>query len=75
MIEKLEKLESRYKDLEKNLADPGIMPDKGLYQKLAKEYSDISQAVKKYRYFKSLSRELAELEALIKVKGTDDLAS
>lgn len=72
MIEKLDKIESRYKEIEKNLADPGIMQDKGLYQKLAKEYSDISQAVKKYSYFKSLSRELAELEALIKVKGTDE---
>ncbi len=71
MIDKLNQLEVRYAELEQMLADPKLISDKGEYQKLAKEFSDIGEPVKKYREFKALSRELAELEHLSKSKDAD----
>ena len=64
MFERLEAIEKRYMELEHKLADLGLMGDKGQYQKLVKEFSGIEEIVKEYRRYKSLSGELAELEAL-----------
>lgn len=64
MLEKLESVEKRYIELEQKLADSELIKDKGQYQKLAKEFSDLQDTVKKYRQFKSLSAELADLENL-----------
>lgn len=66
MFERLEEIEKRYLELEQKLADLGLIGDKVRYQKLAKEFSDIEELVKEYRRYKSLSGELAELEALLR---------
>lgn len=65
MFERLEAIEKRYMELEHKLADLGLIGDKVQYQKLVKEFSDIEELVKVYRRYKSLSGELAELEALL----------
>lgn len=71
MYEKLDDIEKRYIELEHRLADHASISDKSQYQKLAKEFSDLGEAVKKYRLLKSLSQELSELESLRKTEGSD----
>ncbi len=71
MFKKLEEIEKRYMELEHKLADAGIIRDKAQYQKLAKEFSEFGALMKKYRQFKSLSQELAELEDLAKRETAD----
>ncbi len=71
MIEKLESIEKRYKELEQSLADATLIQDKAQYQKLAKEFSDLGEVVKKYRQYKAIAAELAELEHLLKEKTSD----
>ncbi len=44
-LEKFAKIEERYGELEKLLADAGVISDKGQYQKLAKEYSDTTLVI------------------------------
>jgi peptide chain release factor 1 len=66
MLEKLEKIEKRYSELEHLLADVNIMNDKTQYQKLAKELSDISPFVHKFRELKDIEQQKAEL---LKVLG------
>ena len=61
MLDKLEKTESRFIELEQKLADPGIMNDKVEYQKLARELSEISPFVYKYRDIKKLDQQKMEL--------------
>ena len=71
MFEKLENIEKRYVELEHKLADPVLIQDKNQYQKLAKEFSDIGEAVNKSRRFKTLSGELKELEEMAKNESAD----
>ena len=63
-IEKLAPAETRYAELERLLADPQVIADKGQYQKLAKEFADIAPvvaAVKEYRHCVSQIDELTKL--------------
>ena len=71
MLEKLEGIEKRYQELEHLLADATCLQDKNQYQKLAKEFSDLTGIVKNYRRLRLLSKELKELEALSKDKTAD----
>ena len=71
MFDKLENIEKRYAELEHKLADPVLIQDKNQYQKLAKEFSGIGEAVNKYRRFKVLSGELKELEEMAKNESAD----
>jgi len=63
--EKLEKLEKRYLELEQKLADINVINDKAQYQKLAKELSDISPFVYKFREYKRIENQKVELNKMI----------
>jgi len=65
MQEKLEKLESRFIELERDLADTTIMNDKARYQQLAKELSDISPLVYKYRELKEVQKQKEDLNKVL----------
>lgn len=65
MLEKLEKLEERFAELEHALADTTIMNDKAQYQQLAKELSDISPLVYKFRDLKDAQRQKTELDKVL----------
>ena len=50
--QKLDGIEARFDDLERQLADPNIVSDQNLYRPLAKEHSELSElveAIKKYK--------------------------
>ena len=49
MFEKLKQIESRYQELEKLLGDPDVIGDQKKYQKLAKEFSDMTPIIEVYR--------------------------
>lgn len=72
MLERLEAIERRYLELEHKLADLSLIGEKVQYQKLVKEFSDMEELVKEYRRYKSLSVELAELEALLQKESSAD---
>jgi peptide chain release factor 1 len=65
MFDKLEKIEERYIEIEHKLTDPEVMNDKAQYQKLAKELSDISDFVHKFRELNNLERQKSELSKMI----------
>jgi len=70
--EKYEKIEQRYEELEQLLADPQILADQTQYQKLAKEYSDITPAAKILQELSETTAQIAELEKLLAEKHDDD---
>ena len=72
MQEKLEKLEERFIELERQLADVTIMSDKARYQQLAKELSDISPFVYKFRELKNIQKQRDELNKMLKESIDDD---
>ncbi|MDD5005233.1 MAG: peptide chain release factor 1 [Candidatus Omnitrophica bacterium] len=65
MLEKLEKLESRYVELEHQLSDVKAIEDKAQYQRLARELSDISPFVYKFRELKNIERQESDLNRMM----------
>jgi peptide chain release factor 1 len=73
MLDKLEKIEKRYEELENLLADHDLIADTERYNKLVKELSDLKDPVLLYRDYKRLNRELADLESMLSEKHDREL--
>jgi peptide chain release factor 1 len=71
-IEKLQKSETRYQELETLLADPQVINDNKKYQFLAKEMAEITIIVNTYRDYKKAMEEKVGLEHLLKEKHDKD---
>src|SRR4029077_18250143 len=65
MFERLDQLEARYEEMNRDLASPGIVNDSAKYQKTAKAHSEIAPVVEKYRAYKDLTRGIAESKAVL----------
>ena len=66
MFAKLEDLERRYEELEKDLGSPDVYNDQERYKKMAKAHSDLKEVVVGFREYRRLSLELADNEELAK---------
>lgn len=67
-LKKFEKNEERFKELESLLADQNIISDQNQYQKLAKEYSDLTEIVNVFKDYKNLENQIEELKKLLTEK-------
>ncbi len=54
MLDKLELIYFRYKDLESQLSDPGVVSDLQKFKKTSKEYKDLEPIVKAYETYRNL---------------------
>ncbi len=72
MYEQLEKLVSRYQELEQLLGSHEQITDRTLYNKLAKELSDLKFVVSLYREYKNLLQEITDLEVVMSGKHDQD---
>lgn len=68
MFEQLQKLEARYEELEHLLSQPEVVSDQSQYTKLAKELSGLSSKISLFREFKKVSKEIKDLESVLKEK-------
>jgi peptide chain release factor 1 len=66
MFARLKEVEARYQELEQLLSDPAIVGKQGVYQKYAKEHSDLSALVDTYREYEKTSRRIDEDQSLLK---------
>jgi peptide chain release factor 1 len=64
MLERLEGVEKRYREIERVLSDPDIMGDREAYKKHMKEHADLGKIVHVYRRYK---------ETLAGIKGSKEL--
>ncbi len=64
MLEKLEKVASRYKEIEQKLSDPEVVKKQNLYRELAKEEAELSKVVAAYRKYKKI---LADIDSAMQV--------
>jgi len=60
MFKKLEELEKKYEELNKDLSDPEIIANQPKFQECAKIHSDISKPVLKYKEYKGIIKEIEE---------------
>jgi peptide chain release factor 1 len=65
MFEQLEKIEKRYEEIDRKMAEPEIATDLTRLQELAQERSDIEQIVKDYREYKEVTKSLEETRAIL----------
>lgn len=68
MFEQLEKLEKRYQELEYILASSEVISNKEMYNKYAKELSDLKGPVSLFREYKKVTRDIEDLEHLFQEK-------
>ena len=64
---------SRYRELEGQLADPGIIADRARYTHLAKEHSALGKTVKPYLDYLKISEEVGQTEALLQTEADADM--
>jgi peptide chain release factor 1 len=71
-ILKLEKAHARFLELEELLADPKVIADQNQYQKLAKEYSDLTPLVQAFRDYKNNEEQIQGLKEMLSQKHDAD---
>lgn len=70
--EKYVKLKERYGELEQLLADPEVISDQSRYQKLAKEFSDMTPVATALQTYQDTVAQIGELEKLLEEKHDED---
>jgi len=64
MIEILEKVQERYRELTLLLSDPQVLQDPNKYKKIAKEQSELSEIVELYSQLKQVLKQIEEDEKI-----------
>lgn len=72
MLDKLDFLEEKYKELSTQISDPEIIADMKKWQKLVKEHAHIEPIVEKYKVYKEAEEQLEEAKEMLKDKQLDD---
>ncbi len=75
MIDKLNGIEERYKDLESRIIDPNVMSDMPAWQKLCKEHSDLKPIVEAARAYKDNVKILEEDKAMLGEASDEEMKS
>ena len=73
MLEKLEAIHARYKEVELLLSSPEVASDMTKFTKLNKEYSDLKLIVEKYFEYKNLISNLNEAQELLEVSDDPEM--
>lgn len=70
MFKRLKDIETRYKDLEGLLSNPDVVSKPSIYQKYAKEHSDLQDLVETYKEYEKTNARIEEDQAFL--RGNDD---
>lgn len=65
MFKKLAEVEKKFEELSALLSDPGLLANQSLFQKYARNHSEISPIVTAYREYKSVVEELEDNKELL----------
>jgi peptide chain release factor 1 len=74
MLDLLEKIEEKHKELTQLLSDPSVLSDKNRYKKIAKEHNDLSEIVDLSAKYRKVLTSIQEDEKLSKESEDKDLA-
>ena len=64
LLEKLQAVEDKYRELESLLADPAVIADVPRWQAYSKEHAELAPIVGKYREYRKLEQEIASDKAM-----------
>lgn len=71
MLDKLEGLAAKYRELERELSTPEIFQDQDRYKKIAKKHAELDEIVKAFELYKMLQREMTENQELSRDSDPD----
>jgi len=72
ILDKLQDIEIRYRELEGQLSDPKIVSKQGLYQKYAKEHADLRELVETIREYNKVREQIEEYQSVL-AESDDEL--
>jgi peptide chain release factor 1 len=75
MLEQLKKIEERYQEIDRKMAQPEIATDLPQLQALAQERADIEDTVKTYRQYKKAAKELSDVKSMHATGLDDDMTT
>ena len=73
MLEKLEQIETRYKEMTQELSSPELLSNPAAYGKMAKQHRALGEIVQKYQSWKSLKTELVGARELYDTSDDDEM--
>ena len=65
MLDKLDRLEEEYRELEALLSDPEVLKDKGRYQSLSRRYAEMGEVIGLIREYRKVLEDLEQAESLL----------
>src|SRR5262249_28917074 len=71
LLEKLRSVETRYDELNHELALPEVVSDSKRYQKIAKTHSDLGEVVQKFREYKDVAHGIDETRVMVHEGDSD----
>jgi len=73
MIEKLKEIEKKFTELSELMASPDIASDPDKYTRLAKEYAELEEVVKKSREYSEVLKRIEEAQEILKETRDEEL--
>lgn len=73
MIDKLDEVEARFVEIERDLADPEVVRDPDRLRDLSREQHELEPIVRTYRRYKEAKRALEEAKQLLEAEGDREL--
>jgi peptide chain release factor 1 len=72
MLDKLEAIKTRWKDLERQMNEPSAMADMKRYIKISKDYKDLEPIIEGYEELKKISSDIASAKDVLKNEKEED---
>lgn len=73
MLDKLQKIEQEFADIEKQISDPSVISDQEKYKKLMKRYSEIECTVELYRELQRVENDIKGSEEILKSEKDEEM--
>ena len=73
MLDKLQKVEDRFREIESQLGDPSVVANVDRFTKLTRELATLEPIVKKFRDYKKILAQIDEDKILIETADDDEL--
>ena len=73
MLDKLAAIESRFKDIELQLSDPGVISDMKKYKQMHREYKTMKDVVEQYHIYKNIIENISFNKKVLNEEKDDEL--
>ena len=73
MIEKLQKVKEKYKEIEASLSDPSVISDNARYTSLMREYKELTPLMEEFSEYERLSGEMSDAAQLMETETDPDM--